>query len=353
MNRFGRRLICIAGAVAMCVTARGDITPVTPAPYANTSLRQNTNVLNRILLMKKRHRMQNLSAGFPQFSHPVPRPGLPPANVPQLNGATAMAVHPGTASATASTDTLAGNPYESIVTRNVFGLNPIPPSAPPPPPQGPPPPKITLTGIMTIFGPAEALFKVSGVVRGNARPQDESYIFTEGEEQDEVEVTRIDTNKDIVTFMNHGVEQVIPLADGVASTGTGSGLSSPSWPGQTRHKFGRFGGFGGAPGSFQPQSYNKSPYGGGNSYANGNGNDSDSSQNGYNNPFNSNGQSSNYHDLSSNISPAISQLSPDDQAALVAAAHAQAEQDPNSTAPPEIFPPTQFDQEAADEAQRK
>src|SRR5215469_4350166 len=82
-----------------------------------------------------------------------------------------------------------GNPYGSIVKRNVFGLNPPPPPNAVQPDNGPPPPKITLNGIMTIFGNPEALFKVAGVRRGDKPPQDESYIFTEGESQDDVEVT--------------------------------------------------------------------------------------------------------------------------------------------------------------------
>ena len=44
-------------------------------------------------------------------------------------------------------------------------------------------------------------------------------IFREGEAQDDVEVTKIDTEKNIVTFENHGEEQVIPLANGVATGG--------------------------------------------------------------------------------------------------------------------------------------
>lgn len=344
MKRVGRLLICIASGVALSVTARGDVTPPTTATpnfngaYHNTMLRQNTNVINRLMMMKKKHHM-NLPDGFPQLSRPAP-PGFPQARAPLPGRAATTVAHPNTATATApdaAAGALSGNPYESIVTRNVFGLNPIPISPPGPAiPPGPPPPKITLTGITTIFGPKEALFKVAGVVRGNGRPQDEYYTFTEGEEQDDVEVTKIDTNKMIVSFINHDVPQDIPLADGVASSG--SAPSAPSWPGQPGgRKFPRFRGYPGSNPGFQPQSYN-STYGGGNN----------SSQNGYNNVFNGNGQQSNYHDLGANISPTVSGLSADDQAALIAAAHAQAVQNNDPTAP--MFPPTPFDQEAQKEA---
>jgi hypothetical protein len=325
MNRVGRLLICIAGGVALSVIARADVTPAAPATPNINTFRQKVDQMNRMMLLKKHH-MKNLPKGFPQAS---------PLNLSQPGAAPAV-VHPNSAPAPVETEALSGNPYESIVTRNVFGLNPIPPATEVKAPTGPPPPKITLTGITTIFGPAEALFKVAGVVRDGKR-QDESYIFTEGEEQDEVEVAKIDTQKHVVSFVNHGVQQDIPLSDGVASTG--SAPASPTWPGlQGVRRFKRnFGGFGGNPNGFQPQSY-ENPNGGGNN----------GSQNG-NNPsgaFNNNGQPSNYHNLGANISPAISGLSDDDQQALVAAAHAQAASDPNSTLPAEIFPPTKFDPEA-------
>jgi hypothetical protein len=329
MKRVGSLLICIAGAVALSITARGDITPMTSNPDV---LRQSMNLTNRMMLMKRHH----MNKGFPQFSRPIPpQPNLPQARLPQPRNDTATVAHANTASVSAAVDADSGNPYDSIVTRNVFALNPIPPAVDTPAPTGPPPPKITLTGITTIFGPAEALFKVAGVVRGNGRPQDESYIFTEGEQQDDVEVTRIDTNKMIVSFMNHGVQQEVPLSDGVASSG--SAPSAPSWPGQPRmRRFpgGRFNP--GNPGGFQPKSYSPSSYGGGNG--------NNSSQNG-NGAFNYAGQSSNFHN-NSYVSPGISQLSDEDQQALVAAAHAQAAADPNSSVPPEMFPPTKFDDEA-------
>ncbi|HEV2327780.1 MAG TPA: hypothetical protein VGY56_03205 [Verrucomicrobiae bacterium] len=330
MNRVGRLFICIAGGVALSVAARGDVTP-----YANVnvnSLHGNTNLMNRNQLMKKHH-LKN-PPGFPQFQGPnTPQANVLPANIPQPFKSPTTDAHTAPAAAVAPS----GNPYESIVTRNVFGLNPIPVVTIPDAPPGPPPPKITLTGIMTIFGPTEALFKVAGVVRNHGQPHDESYIFTEGEMQDDVEVTKIDTNKMMVTFMNHGVQQDIGLTEGVASTGPAP--STPTFPGQPgMRKFGRrFGAFGGAPGGYQPQSFNS--YGGG----------GDNGSQNNNNPlgaFNNNSQSGNYHN-NTYVSPTISQLSDEDQSALVAAAHAQAVQSGDPTAA--IFPPTQFDQQAASE----
>jgi hypothetical protein len=339
MNRVGRLLICIAGGVALSVTAYGDIAPAPPvAPNVN-ALRQNTNLMNRILLMKKRHQSQNAQQpqngqpGFSQFAKPfLPKPGGPRVVVSHTHGNTAVADNPGTtATAATASSSNPGNPYDSIVTRNVFGLNPIPPYHPPDPPQGPPPPKINLTGITTIFGPAQALFKVAGVMR-NGKAQDESYIFTEGQEEDEVTVKTIDVKKQIVTFMNHGVEQTIPLTDGVASSGGSS--SAPSWPGQNGPRtFRRFPRFGGAPGvqpqtfgGGQPQSYN-------NSYNNQSGNGFGNNQSGQNNsPYNPSAQAIN------------AGMSGEDEAALIAAQHAQYQQQGNPMSA--IMPPTSFDKDA-------
>jgi hypothetical protein len=254
-----------------------------------------------------------------------------------FKGATATDTHPKTPdndSAVAATPSASGNPYESIVTRNVFGLNPIPPDAPQAQaPPGPPPPKITLTGIMTIFGPAEALFKVAGVVREHGQPHDESYIFTEGEMQDEVQVARIDTNKMVVSFINHGVQQDLGLTEGVASTG--SAPSAPTFPGQPgRRPFGRF--FNrpsmGGPGNIQR------PDGGGyNPGANNN------TSPGFNNAYGG----SSYNGNNANNASSQSTLSADDQAALIAAEHAQAIQQNSPIAP--LFPQTKYDPDAMKE----
>jgi len=229
-----------------------------------------------------------------------------------------------------STD--AGDPYGSIAARNVFGLNPIPPPAPPPDPNAVPPPKITLTGITTIFGPAEALYKVAAYNKNGKQVPEQSYILTEGEAQDEIEVTTIDTQKDIVTFNNHDQTQVIPLANGVASGGD-SGASAPTGgPGLMR----RFGGNfprpgGGGPGSFQQR------FGGGN--PNGNGNNFNPAG-----QMNNSGYSSPYNNTYNNNASTQPALSADDQSALVAAQHAQAVAQNKPYA--FLFPSTKYDGDA-------
>src|SRR6516164_7754408 len=102
----------------------------------------------------------------------------------------------------------AGNPYGPIAERNIFGLNP-------PQPQNmqtiEPPSKITLNGITTIFGSAQALFYVDIPPRPPMPATQKSFILSEGQRQDDIEVTRIDLNKSVVTFNNHGMVQQIPL----------------------------------------------------------------------------------------------------------------------------------------------
>jgi len=97
--------------------------------------------------------------------------------------------------------------------------SPVASSATPSPQKSAPPPKITLTGITTIFGPAEALYKVAGGNQDSEQCLDKSYVSKEGEEQDGVEVVTIDLKKDEVTFSNHGVRQNIRLTNGVAVGG--------------------------------------------------------------------------------------------------------------------------------------
>jgi hypothetical protein len=105
----------------------------------------------------------------------------------------------------------AGNPYLSIVTRNVFGLVSALPSETRVE-TGRNLPRITPNGVMTIFGRPQALFKT---ITGDDRPgwpaKEESYLLAEGETKDDIEVRHIDVNAAVVTFNNHGTIEVIPL----------------------------------------------------------------------------------------------------------------------------------------------
>jgi hypothetical protein len=328
MKRSGRILTWLACGLAFCAISHADsLKPNVPAPNATNTdlLRQKITQQNRLLLLKKMRARANQPSGPQFFSSSAPGTATPPANA-----------------APANNNPDAGNPYGSIAVRNVFALNPVPPPVPAEQPNQTPPPKITLTGITTIFGPAEALYKVSGYNRNGKQIPDQSYILTEGESQDDVEVTKIDTEKDFVTFSNHGQTQVIPLANGVAAGGA-SGAPSGGPPGMMRRFGGNFPRPGGGPGNGGPGNI-QSRFGGG--YNNPNGN------NGNNftpaGQMNNSGLGSSYNNNNNNNnSPAgLPGMSTDDQAALIAAQHAAAINNPNSPIPPMLFPPTKYDNDA-------
>ena len=134
----------------------------------------------------------------------------------------------------------ADTPYASIVARNMFGLVPIPPPDPNAgKPPADPPPKITPTGIMTIFGRDQALFRVANKPRPGQPAKEDAYVLSEGERQDGIEVVKIDHEDAIITFDNHGTVQELPLIPskdnegGSGSSGgpRGFGGGAPTMPG--------------------------------------------------------------------------------------------------------------------------
>jgi hypothetical protein len=158
------------------------------------------------------------------------------------------------------------NPYTPIVTRNIFGLVPIPVGPPPETTPATPPPKITPNGIMTIFGKLQALFKVAGVTKPGQPPKEESYVLGEGERQDDIEVQKIDEKSATITFNNHGKIEELPLIAGTAVGGESApaglgapGLVPPPRPGIAPPAAGNpttvgFGGRFGRPGNGSPSS---------------------------------------------------------------------------------------------------
>src|SRR5262249_33644281 len=160
-------------ALSAIAQAANDPGP-TPANQSPDAAHQKADLAKkmqeRMELLKKRIHAKN-----PGINIVGPGPGTPAPNVPPANAAPANhAPPPRNVPAATAQD----NPYGSIVARNVFGLNPPAPVVVDTP-QGPPPPKITVTGITTIFGPAEALYKVSGVPQPGKPPKDVSYILKE------------------------------------------------------------------------------------------------------------------------------------------------------------------------------
>ncbi len=215
-----------------------------------------------------------------------------------------------------------GNPYVPIVVRNVFGLNPPPTNAPPAPDDSPL--KITPNGIMSIFGQLQVLYKVAPRA-GQPGAKEESYCLSEGQSQDDIEVTHINEKAGIVTFNNHGTVQEIPLANAPALNTPLPGPAGPA-PGQNFPMPGAIPvRFGGRPGGarFGGQA-------GGNNFNNGAGNNPAMGGGGMNAPA-----------MSATPTRASSPLSVEDQELLMVAQHLKAQQDGSPMAP--LFPPTRLD----------
>ena len=218
------------------------------------------------------------------------------------------------------------NPYAPIVTRNVFDINP-PPPVDPSTLNAEPPPKITPNGTMSVFGHVQVLFKVSIPAKPGQPAKDESYMLGEGQAQDDIEVTKIYEKAGLVTFNNHGTVQQLALVNasaggspGTGQDGTGQGAGTAGnnkTMARFGNHFGRSGGYGGQ-------------------YPNVNAGNSGS-------PFGANIEAGSASGGFSIPQPQGS-LSREDQHALIAAQHALAMAQGDSTAA--IFPPTSYDSDA-------
>jgi hypothetical protein len=149
--------------------------------------------------------------------------------LPCLGLAIALAVN---AAAHADDAVLPGNPYARVGVRNIFGLNPRVPVDPNAATNATPPPKITPNGIMSIFGQLQVLFKVANPARAGKSAADADYILSEGQQQDDIAVVKIDEKAGMVTFNNHGQTQELPLVVANDSSGpapvAGRGSGNPS-----------------------------------------------------------------------------------------------------------------------------
>lgn len=216
---------------------------------------------------------------------------------------------------------LSSSPYEPIVTRNIFNLNPLQATAPPTPE---PPVKITPDGIMTIFGTRQVLFYADIPPRPPQPATQKSYILSEGQQQDDIEVTHIDERNSVVTFNNHGVIQEIPLVKAPPITTPTPVVMSPGGP-PPAVAFRGFRPPGGA------TRFDNSP--GQNNAGNAGGN-----WNG-NNPGASVGNAG-----STTAGQNGQRLTPEEQMIMIAAQHAEAQQRGDPIA--NIYPPTDLDEAA-------
>jgi hypothetical protein len=127
----------------------------------------------------------------------------------------------GTTCSSHSGDVVVTNqPYDAIVARNIFGLlPPVPPAVDVP--QGEPLVKITITGLMSIFGQFQVLFKSSSPGKAGQPAKDNYYVLKQQQSEDGIEVLHINGETGVVTFNNHGAIQEIALA---GWSGTNSAL---------------------------------------------------------------------------------------------------------------------------------
>ena len=223
---------------------------------------------------------------------------------------------------------LPNNPYAPIVVRNIFGLNPVPTNDVNATPAEPPP-KITPNGIMSIFGKWQVLFKVAGTPKPGQPAKDESYILSEGQRQDEIEVIQIDEKANLVTFNNHGTVQELPLvkanaaAGGTPTTAQGRMVPTQNFIAPSGDNSGR-GRLGGGPAAARIRSR-----GDGSTLT------TVPTRGGYGGQSGQSGQSG---------QPSQNTMTAEEQMIMVAAQHLKAQQEGHPTAP--IFPPTPYDQEA-------
>ena len=114
------------------------------------------------------------------------------------------------ATATALTE---ANPYSTIIGRNTFALKP------PAPPAGPltappaPPPNVSLQGISTILGRAQALLKVKIAPKPPDAAKELSLVMDVGQREGDVEVLSIDPATGTVNLSNQGNPLTLNIKD--------------------------------------------------------------------------------------------------------------------------------------------
>ena len=237
-------------------------------------------------------------------------------------------------------NSLLGNPYATIAARNIFALNPPTPPAPLEPPEKNLP-KITPTGIQSFFGQSKVLFKVAAgaAPRGRQPANEEFYILSQGQREDDIEVIKIDEKNSLVTFDNHGTTQELPLASPAES---GAFASSSPGPGNAGMMRGRRGGGGsGGPAGFTQ--FGAGPGGNNGGMGNGAAGFNSGAGNGANNGANG-GIEFGGSTQGRIYQPEPSTMTPEEVQIIVVAQHLKAIQENDSTAP--IFPPTVIDEAA-------
>lgn len=226
------------------------------------------------------------------------------------------------------------DPYAVIAERNVFGLNPPAPSAPPPV-TTPDLPKIIPQGIMGVFGNYQVLFKVAPIHPAPGE-KDDYYILSEGQMQDEIEVVKIDDQKSMVTFNNHGTIQDLPLVEATGSRAPASGGPSggPN-PALTRSGMPDRGG--------GPHPVTPVRFGVSSAFNNNPVNPSSDAVNGQAGGAGTGGLDFNANTQGRIYQPPASTMTPEQAQIMLAAQHLKAQTEGSPTAP--LFPPSAIDRQ--------
>lgn len=120
-------------------------------------------------------------------------------------------------------------PYQEIVKRNPFGLNPPTPPPVVAPPVVAPPVDITLTGITDLFGPAKAYLTTK-----DSAGKPEHHSLSVGERSGGLEVLGIDSTAGTVKVRNGRLETVLNFKDHGAKAVAAAAPPAPGAPGQPR-----------------------------------------------------------------------------------------------------------------------
>lgn len=116
-------------------------------------------------------------------------------------------------SAVAATALTEANPYTAIVKRNTFALKPALPAPSPVTPSAAPPPNVSLQGISTILGRAQALLKVKIAPKPPEAAKELSLVLDVGQREGDVEVLAIDPAAGTVSLSNQGTPLTLNIKD--------------------------------------------------------------------------------------------------------------------------------------------
>ena len=105
------------------------------------------------------------------------------------------------------------NPYAAIVGRNTFALKPPAPASTTVAPVATPPPNVSLQGISTILGRAQALLKVKIAPKPPEAAKELSLVLDVGQREGDVEVLAIDPAAGTVSLSNQGTPLTLNIKD--------------------------------------------------------------------------------------------------------------------------------------------